>query len=189
MEASATKFYRFDGFIVDVQSACLRRGENPVPLRPKSFAVLLYLVQNPGRLVHKNELIDNVWSNVIVTDNSLVQCVKELREALGDDLQRMIKTVAKRGYVFAPTVVEIDALEDKPSVSTGSPSSVGSLASGVAPNIVQNLVRRQSPMAITFAATAALAIGAGLWWCRAVQIRGNRRPRSQARSDPIGRQT
>ena len=51
VESSATKFYRFDGFIVDVQSACLRRNENPVPLRPKSFAVLLYLVQNPGRLV------------------------------------------------------------------------------------------------------------------------------------------
>jgi len=164
VESSATKFYRFDGFIVDVQSACLRRNENPVPLRPKSFAVLLYLVQNPGRLVQKNELIDNVWSNVTVTDNSLVQCVKEVREALGDDLQKIIKTVAKRGYVFAPTVVEIDAPEDKPSVSTGSPSSVGSLASKVAPHIVQNQVRPQSPMAITFAATAALAIGAGLWW-------------------------
>src|SRR5262245_47992190 len=65
VEGSATKFYRFDGFIVDVQSACLRRDENPVPLRPKSFAAL-DLLQNPGRLVHKNELIDNVWSNVIV---------------------------------------------------------------------------------------------------------------------------
>jgi len=181
VEASATKFYRFDGFIVDVQSACLRRGENPVPLRPKSFAVLLYLVQNPGRLVHKNELIDNVWSNVIVTDNSLVQAVKEVREALGDDLQRIIKTVTKRGYVFAPTVVEIDAPEDKASVSTGSPSSVGSLASGVIPNIVQKLVRRQSTMAITFATMAALAVGAGLWW---VSSRANTRQQATEVTSP-----
>ena len=54
-----------------------------VPLRPKSFDVLLYLVRNRGRLVTKDELFENVWANVIVTDNSLVQCIKEIRQALG----------------------------------------------------------------------------------------------------------
>lgn len=79
-----------------------------VPLRPKSFDVLLYLARHRGRVITKNELIDNVWSNVIATDNSLVQCIKEVRQALGDDAQTMVETVAKRGYVFTTAVVEVD---------------------------------------------------------------------------------
>ena len=72
-----------------------------LPLRPKSFDVLVYLVQHPGRLVPKAELIDNVWQNVNVTENSLVQCIKDIRQALHDDTQTMIETVSKRGYLFA----------------------------------------------------------------------------------------
>lgn len=100
--------YRFDGFVIDTRSACLRRDGAGVPLRPKSFDVLLYLVRNHRRLVTKDELFDNVWANVVVTDNSLVQCIKEVRQALGDDGQTMIETVAKRGYIFTPAVVESD---------------------------------------------------------------------------------
>src|SRR5882762_6089534 len=68
-----TKSYRFGRFVVDRRSACLRCDGVVLPLRPKSFDVLVYLVQNPGRLVPKGELIDNVWQDVMVTDNSLVQ--------------------------------------------------------------------------------------------------------------------
>src|SRR5436190_21009553 len=91
--------YRFDRFVVDLQSACLRRDGIAVPLRPKSFDVLAYLVRNPGRPIAKGELIDSVWQNVIVTENSLAQCIREIREALGDDAQAMIETVARRGYL------------------------------------------------------------------------------------------
>jgi len=97
--------YRFDRFIVDLRSACLRRDGIVVPLRPKSFDVLVHLVRNPGRLVAKGELIDSVWQNVIVTENSLAQCIREIREALGDNTQSVIETVAKRGYLFAPSVI------------------------------------------------------------------------------------
>ena len=76
------KSYRFGPFLVDRRSACLRRDGVVVPLRPKSFDVLVYLAQHPGRLVPKAELIDNVWQNLNVTPNSLVQCVKEIRQAL-----------------------------------------------------------------------------------------------------------
>ncbi len=103
-----TKSCRFDRFVVDLRSASLRRDGMVLPLRPKSFDVLAYLVKNAGQLVPKTELIDNVWQNVIVTENSLVQCIKEIRQALGDDAQTMIETVAKRGYLFAPAVVAID---------------------------------------------------------------------------------
>ena len=59
-----TQSYRFGPFLVDRRSACLRRDGVVVPLRPKSFDVLAYLAQHPGRLVPKSELIDNVWQNV-----------------------------------------------------------------------------------------------------------------------------
>src|SRR3954466_2752912 len=84
------KSYRFGRFLVDRRSACLRRDGVVLPLRPKSFDVLVYLAQNAGRLVPKAELIDNVWQNISVTENSLVQCIKEIRQALNDDAQREI---------------------------------------------------------------------------------------------------
>jgi len=103
-----TKSYRFGRFLVDARSACLRRDGVVLPLRPKSFDILVYLVQNAGRLVPKAELIDSVWQNVNVTENSLVQCIKDIRQALSDDAQTVIKTVSKRGYRFASPVFEVD---------------------------------------------------------------------------------
>jgi hypothetical protein len=82
-----------------------------LPLRPKSFDVLVYLVQNPGRLIPKAELIDNVWQNINVTENSLVQCIKDIRQALQDETQTAIETVSKRGYLFASAPVAIDGRE------------------------------------------------------------------------------
>ena len=84
--------------------------------------MLLYLVRNRGRLVgSKNRgLFENVWANVVVTDNSLVQCIKEIRQALGDDRQTMIETVAKRGYVFTPAVDEGDDASASAAISAPS---------------------------------------------------------------------
>ena len=98
----------------------MRRDGIVLPLRPKSFDVLVYLVRNPGRLVAKGELIDNVWQNVIVTENSLVQCIMEIRQALGDGAQAMIETVAKRGYLLSPSVVEIDEPEPREPPPAGA---------------------------------------------------------------------
>ena len=109
--------FRFDRFTVDLRSSCLRIDDKQVSLRPKSFDVLAYLVRNRGRLVSKDELFQTVWSDVFVTDNSLVQCIKDIRQALKDDSQTIIETVAKRGYIFAPAVVEIDN-STPPSIAT-----------------------------------------------------------------------
>ena len=122
MNAPESKSYRFDRFVIDSRSSCLRREGKPVPLRPKSFDALLYLVRNAGRLVSKDELIEKIWPNVIVTENSLVQCIKDIRQALNDDAQTMLETVAKRGYLFASPVAEIDASEFV-SISVG-PASI-----------------------------------------------------------------
>jgi DNA-binding winged helix-turn-helix (wHTH) protein len=95
----------FDAFTLDVSRGCLRRGTEDVRLRPKSFDVLRYLVENSGRLIGKDELINAVWRDAIVTDNSLVQCLIEIRRALRDDAQAIIRTVPRRGYIFDISVI------------------------------------------------------------------------------------
>ena len=101
MQQISQQIYCFDGFTLDLSRGCLFDSDRQeIKLRPKSFTTLEYLVQNSGRLISKNELIEAVWPGTAVTDNSLVQCLKEVREALGDTSQHFIKTVPRRGYVF-----------------------------------------------------------------------------------------
>ena len=117
-----TDSYRFLDFELDPRTAALRRAGAPVPLRPKSFDVLLYLVRNRGRLVTKDELIEAVWAPVVVTENSLVQCIREAREAIGDAGQARIETVARRGYIFTPEVVAGPA-EPAAASATATPAA------------------------------------------------------------------
>src|SRR5215510_14409989 len=91
--------YSFGEFTLDLARGCLMRGPEELKLRPKSFKTFSYLVENRGRLVSKAELIGAVWPDVAVTDDSLVQCLIEIRKALGD-AQHYIKTVPRRGYIF-----------------------------------------------------------------------------------------
>jgi DNA-binding winged helix-turn-helix (wHTH) protein len=90
----------FDRFSLDFARGCLRAGEQDIELRPKSFEVLCYLVRNAERLVAKQELLDAIWPNVIVTGDSISQCIRELRTKLGDSNHSLIKTVSRRGYLL-----------------------------------------------------------------------------------------
>jgi DNA-binding winged helix-turn-helix (wHTH) protein/Tol biopolymer transport system component len=100
--------YRFGDFVLDLDDGFLRRDGDEVSLRPKAFEVLKYLVLHHGRLVSKNELVEAVWPDAAVTDNSLSQCLFEIRRAIADEAQTIIRTVARRGYVFdAPVSVVI----------------------------------------------------------------------------------
>lgn len=96
--------YRFGDCTLDLDAGFLRRGGEEVTLRPKVFDALTYLVERHGRLVTKTELIEAIWPDAAVTDNSLAQCLLEIRRALGDDSQQVIRTVSRRGYVFAAPV-------------------------------------------------------------------------------------
>ena len=103
METGAS-IYQFGQFTLDIaRGAVLRHGEE-IKLRPKVYEALKYLVENPGRLIAKQELIQAVWPDTFVTDDSLVQCTVELRRALEDSEQRLLKTVPRRGYLFAAEV-------------------------------------------------------------------------------------
>jgi len=95
--------YRFGEFLLDTDGFLRRNGEE-VPLRPKAFDVLRCLVLHHGKLVTKNELVAAAWPDTAVTDNSLSQCLFEIRRALDDDAQTIIRTVARRGYVFDAAV-------------------------------------------------------------------------------------
>jgi len=93
--------FQFGEYTLDLARGCLRVADSEVDLRPKSFEVLRCLVENAGRLVTKDELIKAVWPNVIVTDESLARCISEVRQAIADSDQEIIKTVPRRGYRFA----------------------------------------------------------------------------------------
>ena len=98
--------YRFGEFTLDLARGCLLKGQDEIKLRPKVYEALKYLVENPGRLVGKQELIQAIWPDTFVTDDSLVQCTVELRRALDDRNQHLLRTVPRRGYLFAAQVVQ-----------------------------------------------------------------------------------
>ena len=113
MPESDSKAYGFERYVLDLRRGCLRNADREVELRPKSFHVLEYLVKNAGRLVAKEELIKAVWPHVVVTDESLTRCVSEVRSALDDSEQQIIRTVPRRGYVLAVPVVAASAPDQK----------------------------------------------------------------------------
>lgn len=82
------------------------KGGKEIKLRPKVYETLKYLVEHPGRLIGKQELIQAVWPDAFVTDDSLVQCTVELRRALADHDQHLLRTVPRRGYLFTAQVTE-----------------------------------------------------------------------------------
>jgi len=96
--------YRFGQFTLDLARGCLLRAGEEIKLRPKVYEALKFLVENPGRLIGKQELIQAVWPDSFVTDDSLVQCAVELRRALEDHDQQLLKTVPRRGYLFTAKV-------------------------------------------------------------------------------------
>jgi len=99
--------YSFGEFILDLDRGILTRRGEEVPLRPKSFEALTHLVEHHGQLVSKSSLIEAVWPDAVVGDNSLAQCVFDIRRALGDDSQQLLRTKARRGYIFTPRVTSL----------------------------------------------------------------------------------
>src|SRR5437016_4315255 len=108
MQKLSHQIFFFDGFTLDLTRGCLLHGQEEIKLRPKSFEALKYLVENNRRLISKDELIHAVWGDTAVTDDSLVKCLKDIRHALSDETQQIIKTVHGRGYIFDREVRDSD---------------------------------------------------------------------------------
>lgn len=98
MDQMLNEVLRFDRFTLYLASRTLRVGGKDIILRPKAFDVLRHLAENAGHLVLKQDFHEVVWPGIAVTDDSLVQCIRELRQVLGDEEHRLIKTVSRRGY-------------------------------------------------------------------------------------------
>lgn len=110
--------YRFDEFVLDVADRQLWRGDTRIDLNARYFDALVLLVRERGRLVEKDRFFEEVWSDVVVSDSALTQCIKEIRKQLDDDASnpRYIQTVPGHGYRFVGTVEPIG------SASPGSDS-------------------------------------------------------------------
>jgi TolB-like protein/DNA-binding winged helix-turn-helix (wHTH) protein/TPR repeat protein len=105
--------YRFGQFVLDSQKRTLSRADSPISLTPKAFDVLLFLAQNPNRLVTKEELLRAVWGDTIVEEGNLTQYISHLRKALGDNSEdtRLIVTIARKGYQFTTDVTVVEATD------------------------------------------------------------------------------
>src|SRR5262245_66126534 len=98
----------FGNFRLDLINECLWRDEQAIAIPPKEFAVLLYLVRNPGRLVTKDELIEAVWPETTVTDGVLKVSIRKIRATLNDNSKspQFIETAHRRGYRFIGRITE-----------------------------------------------------------------------------------
>ncbi len=111
-----TQRYRFADVLIDAQSFRLLQAGKPLAIEPKALHLLIFLVQNQGRLIERRELLTAVWGDVFVTDHVLNRSIGQIRKVLGDDPKepRYIETVPTLGYRFIAAVqaeTEVDAEE------------------------------------------------------------------------------
>ena len=101
--------YQFGDFTLETHNYCLRKNHQQLHLRPKAFETLMYLVERSGQLVQKEELLDNLWPDTIVTENTLSQNIDAVRKVLEDNAHQpsFIQTVPRLGFKFIAEVNEL----------------------------------------------------------------------------------
>jgi TolB-like protein/DNA-binding winged helix-turn-helix (wHTH) protein/Flp pilus assembly protein TadD len=186
MEASRSPVYEFGDFQIDaVKRRLLKRDGELVPLTPRVFETLLYLVEHPGSLIERDELLDAIWPDAVVEENNITQNISTLRRVLGDTLgsNRLIVTVPGRGYRFVAQVR-----------STDVPSGVVDRAKGNFPVSPTPGLTNPTPTAdptrrTGFARVSAIAVAvfvlvaALVWWQKATGH--SRRASPNESSSPI----
>ena len=120
----------FEHFVLDPEDRQLRRGADPIELNGRYFDALALLVRDCGKLVPKDQFLDEVWRGVPVTDEALTQCIKTLRRALGDEVARprFIETVPKHGYRFIAPVEGNQRSAPRPSAKSWTDDALLGLA-------------------------------------------------------------
>ena len=113
--------YEFDCYRVDIANRLVLRYDEPLPLTPKAFEILLALISHRGGVLSKNELMKIVWPDRIVEDGNLAQNIYLLRKILKEEAngRRYVETVARRGYRFVGEVREIRDVETSGRVTPG----------------------------------------------------------------------
>ena len=115
MESDKIRFYEFGEFRVDARRGILLRNDQPVALSPRNFDLLLFLIQNEGRILSHDELLDKVWEGAFVEQANLKNAVSVLRKILGEQPKEgsYIRTAPRRGYSF---VAAVKTLTDNPEI-------------------------------------------------------------------------
>lgn len=151
----------FAGFQLDLDRAELRgpAGES-IRLRAKSFDVLRLLAVNAGRLVTKQELLEAVWPSVHVSEDSLFQCIREIRAALGDEQRELIRVISGRGYLLAAEIETAPAaVPIPPETPAGPPPAIASPAPKARPRRKALAVAVAAGLVAVFVAVAVLVKG------------------------------
>src|ERR1700730_6355498 len=154
----------FQSFRLDTANQCLWRGQERVPIPPKAYDVLRYFVENPGRLITQDEILEQLWTDSYVNPEVLRKYILDIRKILGDrpDKPEFIETVTKRGYRFIAPVIEESAAE--PRDSNMSQATEENVEHETAPSEQDSSLgkRRLWKLAIipVLAVVAAAAIGA-----------------------------
>ena len=125
------QLYEFGPFRLDVDERLLMRDGRMTPLPPKVFDTLLVLVENRGRVVSKDELMQSLWPDTFVEESNLTQNISQLRRALGDGAAdaQYIETIPKRGYRFVAGVQSLAGAD----MSTAEAIAVNGYAPASAP--------------------------------------------------------
>lgn len=162
-----TPIFSFEDFRVDPERRCVyRRDGEIVPLMPKAFDILLFLVRNADRVVEKDELMSQLWPDTVVEENNVTQNVYSLRRALGERHRdnRFIATIPGRGYKFVAKVYELNGLGDQGD-SDGPANEPREAVEGQYSGEITHMKRRNRGLTVTLGALFVLAICGvvGLW--------------------------
>jgi DNA-binding winged helix-turn-helix (wHTH) protein/Tfp pilus assembly protein PilF len=168
-----SNLYRFADFALDPARRTLSRADSPISLTPRAFDVLLFLAQNPNRLVTKEELLQAVWGDTNVEEGNLTQYISHLRKAMDDnsDDNHLIVTIARKGYQLSArvTVSEAAATAKNPTLQAPATETLQNDARSVEFSAEEKVAKSPSPLARLrfrrwFAATALLAVFAAAFW-------------------------
>src|SRR5579864_8078702 len=163
--------YRFGQFALDPRRRTLSRADSTVSLTPRAFDVLLFLAQNPNRLVTKEELLRGVWGDTFVEEGNLTQYISHLRKALGDNGgdTRLIVTIARKGYQFTAGVTVGEAADSAKHATLQAAATETSKADARPVEFpTRGTVTKSPPPRLRlrkwFAAAALLAVIAATFW-------------------------
>ena len=130
--------WSFGPFRLDAHNACLWRDSQRVTLRPKTFAVLSYLVTHADQLVSKDQLLEAVWSETVVSDGVLKSCMVEIRKALDESAKTpmYIRTEHRRGYRFVAAVSPVHCHDQASERAVPNPIALSSACPGCGHELV-----------------------------------------------------
>jgi DNA-binding winged helix-turn-helix (wHTH) protein/TolB-like protein len=176
----ASRVLRFDAFTLDLSRAILLKGDEQLALRRQSFEVLRHLAEHAGEVVSAEGLIEAVWPvRPAQPEHSVVQCIRDIRRALGEEARWIIRTVSGRGYQFMAALIPVEEGRSAPAKEAARAPEIG-----VAPaserrsdpssgRIPTSLYRWQHVLIVASLVIAVIGTGGWLIWQR---IRAERPP-------------